>query len=399
MHVTGPVGTAYSQGVWRLHLKIPEDYPHSPPKAAFRTKIWHPNVDEQTGSVCVDTLKKDWTEKLTLRDVLVTISCLLVHPNPDSALNATAGSMLQADYRAFFDHAKLMTAIHAKIPVDLKHGVLEAKRRGEDPNMVVREELEQEELRPRPTKAASTSSVIFKKRPHRLAMMDSDRSISAPSVSAAATTIRNSQQENADESENDENDESEASKENDPSLSPSPVEPPVPSPRKNPFGKRPLAALPTPAEHEGEQWAYIEDDEEELSANQANIANNTNRSDRPPVRKSPKLSERLKGVNAFGRILIEEGCDNGTITPYIDDDVEPLKHTKTSIPSLSQAINEKENAAAGIEECKETSIKEKKSVISSNVPVKQAGSRMTTSTSSSASKSGKSKLKTGLRRL
>ena len=50
---------------------MPRDYPNAPPKAFFRTKIWHPNVEEATGSVCVDTLKRDWESKLTLRDVLI----------------------------------------------------------------------------------------------------------------------------------------------------------------------------------------------------------------------------------------------------------------------------------------------------------------------------------------
>ncbi|KMU91703.1 ubiquitin-conjugating enzyme E2 S [Coccidioides immitis H538.4] len=69
--LAGPPVTPYSQGLWRLHLRIPEDYPKSPPKAAFRTRIWHPNVEESTGAVCVDTLKRDWEPKLTLRDVLI----------------------------------------------------------------------------------------------------------------------------------------------------------------------------------------------------------------------------------------------------------------------------------------------------------------------------------------
>ena len=69
--LTGPQGTPYSHGLWRIHLKIPEDYPKSPPKAAFKTRIWHPNVEEVSGSVCVDTLKRDWESKLTLRDVLI----------------------------------------------------------------------------------------------------------------------------------------------------------------------------------------------------------------------------------------------------------------------------------------------------------------------------------------
>ena len=69
--ITGPTGTPYSQGLWKLSLKIPESYPQAPPRATFRTRIWHPNVDENTGSVCVDTLKKDWQPNLTLRDVLI----------------------------------------------------------------------------------------------------------------------------------------------------------------------------------------------------------------------------------------------------------------------------------------------------------------------------------------
>mgnify|MGYP002717715447 FL=1 len=50
---------------------MPDDYPKSPPKATFKTKIWHPNMEELTGAVCVDTLKRDWQPNLTLRDVLV----------------------------------------------------------------------------------------------------------------------------------------------------------------------------------------------------------------------------------------------------------------------------------------------------------------------------------------
>lgn len=69
--LAGPHGTPYSAGLWRLQLRIPEDYPASPPKAAFKTRIWHPNVEESTGAVCVDTLKRDWESKLTLRDILV----------------------------------------------------------------------------------------------------------------------------------------------------------------------------------------------------------------------------------------------------------------------------------------------------------------------------------------
>jgi ubiquitin-conjugating enzyme E2 S len=108
------------------------DYPKSPPKATFKTRIYHPNIDEKTGAVCLETLKRDWDPKLTLKDILVTISCLLIQPNPDSALNAAAGALIQEDYEAFSTQAQLMTRIHAPIPKHMLAAVQEAKRRGED---------------------------------------------------------------------------------------------------------------------------------------------------------------------------------------------------------------------------------------------------------------------------
>ncbi|KIX04869.1 uncharacterized protein Z518_05740 [Rhinocladiella mackenziei CBS 650.93] len=130
--ITGAEGTPYAHGLWRLHLKMPNDYPKNPPKATFKTRIYHPNVEESTGAVCLETLKRDWDPKLTLKDILVTISCLLIQPNPDSALNAAAGALVQEDYEAFSTQAKLMTSIHAPIPRHLIKAVQDAKRRGED---------------------------------------------------------------------------------------------------------------------------------------------------------------------------------------------------------------------------------------------------------------------------
>jgi len=77
-------------------------------------------------------LKRDWDSKLTLRDVLVTISCLLIQPNPDSALNAEAGALIQENYEAFARRAQLMTSIHATVPKALQTAVSEAQGRGHE---------------------------------------------------------------------------------------------------------------------------------------------------------------------------------------------------------------------------------------------------------------------------
>lgn len=145
--LAGPDGTPYSQGVWHVRLDIPIDYPQSPPTAAFQTRIFHPNVAEETGAVCLETLKRDWDPKLTLRDILITISCLLIQPNPDSALNQKAGALIQDDYDAFARQARMMTKIHAPTPGHLLNNARDARRRGEEPNT-------QESSRPSATESA-----------------------------------------------------------------------------------------------------------------------------------------------------------------------------------------------------------------------------------------------------
>ncbi|KAL5415374.1 hypothetical protein PMIN03_002705 [Paraphaeosphaeria minitans] len=135
--LAGPVGTPYAHGVWRLHLDIPPTYPTAPPTATFRTRLWHPNIDEATGAVCVETLKRDWSSTLKLRDVLVTISCLLIQPNPASALNEAAGKLACEDWDSFCRRAKLMTEIHAAIPSNIVDQVREAQSRGDEKEVVV----------------------------------------------------------------------------------------------------------------------------------------------------------------------------------------------------------------------------------------------------------------------
>lgn len=62
----------------------------------------------------MNTLKKDWKPELGIRHVLLTIKCLLIHPNPESALNEEAGKLLLEKYEDYCKHAALMTSVHGK---------------------------------------------------------------------------------------------------------------------------------------------------------------------------------------------------------------------------------------------------------------------------------------------
>ena len=78
----------------------------------FATKIFHPNVSG-SGEICVNTLKKDWKSTYGMEHILVTVKCLLIYPNPESALDEEAGKLLLENYSTYCDRAKLITSVHA----------------------------------------------------------------------------------------------------------------------------------------------------------------------------------------------------------------------------------------------------------------------------------------------
>ena len=86
------MGTAYEGGVFKCKLRLESDFPAKPPKGNFLTKIFHPNVAPQTGEICVNTLKKDWSQTgWSLSHIFEVIKCLLIVPFPESSLNEEAG--------------------------------------------------------------------------------------------------------------------------------------------------------------------------------------------------------------------------------------------------------------------------------------------------------------------
>ncbi|ORY91961.1 ubiquitin-conjugating enzyme/RWD-like protein [Syncephalastrum racemosum] len=111
--IRGPDDTPYENGYFQVQLLFGEGYPEAPPKGYFKTKIFHPNV-AANGEICVNTLKKDWNASLGIKRVLLTIKCLLIFPNPESALNEEAGKLLLEQYDDYAKRARLFTHIHAK---------------------------------------------------------------------------------------------------------------------------------------------------------------------------------------------------------------------------------------------------------------------------------------------
>lgn len=111
--IEGPAGTPYEGGFFRVRFDFVDvDFPNMPPKCTMLTKIFHPNISK-AGEICVDTLKKGWKREYGIAHVLVTVKCLFIVPNPESALDEEAGKLLLEEYDSYFKMAQLMTGIHA----------------------------------------------------------------------------------------------------------------------------------------------------------------------------------------------------------------------------------------------------------------------------------------------
>ncbi|EAN33970.2 Ubiquitin-conjugating enzyme E2 K [Theileria parva strain Muguga] len=121
-HILGPPGTPYEGGHFTLDISIPEDYPYSPPVIKFETKIWHPNISSETGAICLDILKSEWSPALTIRTALISIQALLSAPEPDDPQDAQVANMYKRNYKEFENTAKLWTSTFARSRDESREG-------------------------------------------------------------------------------------------------------------------------------------------------------------------------------------------------------------------------------------------------------------------------------------
>ncbi|XDV50127.1 hypothetical protein PO909_019236 [Leuciscus waleckii] len=111
--IMGPNESPYQGGVFFLTIHFPTDYPFKPPKVAFTTRIYHPNINSN-GSICLDILRSQWSPALTISKVLLSICSLLCDPNPDDPLVPEIARIYKTDtekyvqteaHKYFYTHA------------------------------------------------------------------------------------------------------------------------------------------------------------------------------------------------------------------------------------------------------------------------------------------------------
>jgi ubiquitin-protein ligase len=83
----GPKKTPFEGGLYFIEMKFTENYPSDKPKVRMRTKIWHPNIAEDTGEICVDYIKANWNSENNVLGIVDTVFDILEKPNFNSKLN------------------------------------------------------------------------------------------------------------------------------------------------------------------------------------------------------------------------------------------------------------------------------------------------------------------------
>ncbi|KAI2660227.1 Ubiquitin-conjugating enzyme E2 L3 [Labeo rohita] len=109
-----PDNPPYDKGAFRIEITFPAEYPFKPPKITFKTKIYHPNIDEK-GQVCLPVISaENWKPATKTDQVIQSLIALVNDPQPEHPLRADLAEEYSKDRKKFFKNAEEFTKKHGE---------------------------------------------------------------------------------------------------------------------------------------------------------------------------------------------------------------------------------------------------------------------------------------------
>ena len=110
----GPKDSLYEGGTWKLHIELPENYPYKSPSIGFVNKIYHPNIDERSGTICLDVINQTWSPSFELKNIFEEfLPQLLLYPNASDPLNQEAADMYLMHKKTYEEKVKKYVELYA----------------------------------------------------------------------------------------------------------------------------------------------------------------------------------------------------------------------------------------------------------------------------------------------
>ncbi|KAK0272960.1 ubiquitin-conjugating enzyme E2 H [Friedmanniomyces endolithicus] len=104
----------FTGGLWKIHVELPDQYPYKSPSIGFVNRIFHPNIDELSGSVCLDVINQTWSPMYDMVNIFeVFLPQLLRYPNPTDPLNGEAAALMMRDAKSYEAKVKEYVAKYA----------------------------------------------------------------------------------------------------------------------------------------------------------------------------------------------------------------------------------------------------------------------------------------------
>ncbi|KAK7802655.1 hypothetical protein U0070_011901 [Myodes glareolus] len=104
-----PDNPPYANGAFRIEINFSAKYPFKPPKITFKTKIYHPNIDEKE-QICLLVISAENRNPATKTDqVIQSLIALVNNPQAEHSFRADLAEEYSKDRKQFCKNAEEFT--------------------------------------------------------------------------------------------------------------------------------------------------------------------------------------------------------------------------------------------------------------------------------------------------